>query len=85
MCITPVRSKAWAFEPPPLASARRHSVTGWVRNEPDGGVLLEIQGDELAIREALTEIRHSMGHNIRSEQSTPIADTGQELGFEIMH
>ena len=29
--------------------ARRHGLAGWVRNEPDGSVLLDIEGDPAAI------------------------------------
>jgi acylphosphatase len=29
--------------------ARQRSLTGWVRNEPDGAVLIEVEGDPAAI------------------------------------
>lgn len=29
--------------------ARRHGLTGWVRNEPDGTVLIDVEGDPAAI------------------------------------
>jgi acylphosphatase len=64
--------------------AQRHGVTGWVRNDPDESVLLEVQGDDGAIKAVLDEIRRSMGRNIRSEDALPIADAGQEIGFEVV-
>ena len=29
--------------------ARRRGLTGWVRNEPDGAVLIEVEGDRAAV------------------------------------
>ncbi len=29
--------------------ARRHGLTGWVRNEPDGTVLIEVEGHPAAV------------------------------------
>ena len=29
--------------------ARRHGLAGWVRNEPNGSVLLDVEGDPAAI------------------------------------
>jgi acylphosphatase len=29
--------------------ARRRGLTGWVRNEPDGAVLIEVEGDPAAV------------------------------------
>ena len=34
--------------------ARRRGLTGWVRNEPDGAVLIEVEGDPLAVDAFLT-------------------------------
>jgi acylphosphatase len=59
-------------------------VTGWVRNEPDGSVLLEIQGDPHAVQGALTDIRKAMAGNIRNEQTTPLPDAPGETGFDIL-
>lgn len=37
--------------------ARKLSVTGWVRNEPDGSVRLEAEGDEAALTSLLDAVR----------------------------
>lgn len=63
----------------------RFPVTGWVRNEPDETVLLEVQGELEAVQAALSELRISMGRNIRSEDAIPIDDLPGERRFEITH
>lgn len=37
-------------------AARRHDITGWVRNLPDGCVEVLAVGDEIALTEFLTEV-----------------------------
>lgn len=39
------------------ARARKLDVTGWVRNEPDGSVRLEAEGDEAALSSLLDAVR----------------------------
>ncbi len=34
--------------------ARRRGLTGWVRNEPDGMVLIDVEGDPAAVEAFLT-------------------------------
>jgi acylphosphatase len=34
--------------------ARRRGLTGWVRNEPDGAVLIDVEGDPAAVDAFLT-------------------------------
>ncbi len=63
----------------------RFPVTGWVRNEPDETVLLEVQGADEHVRSALTDLRTSMGRNIQSEECSPIDDFPGERRFEITH
>lgn len=63
--------------------AARFDITGWVRNEPDRSVLLEVQGDDpevAAFREAL---RSRMAGNIKSEAAVPAGNVQGEVGFEI--
>ncbi len=63
----------------------RFPVTGWVRNEPDETVLLELQGADEAVRSALSDLRSSMGRNIQSEDTSPIDELSGERRFEITH
>lgn len=53
-------------------------ITGWVRNEPDRSVLLEVQGTQADIDAFLAALRAAMGRKIQSEISGPIPDlTGE--------
>lgn len=63
--------------------AHDHPVTGWVRNEPDGSVLAEIQGDSHAVESCLAEVRRVMAANISSFASLPKADHPGETAFVI--
>lgn len=65
--------------------ARRHAVVGWVRNEPDGSVLLVAQGDAGEIERCLIEIRDTLGHFIRAETRANGADEPGLEGFEIRY
>lgn len=63
--------------------ARRWPVTGWVRNEPDGTVSLEVQGEPQAVDGMLGALRRAMSVNIRQEQATPAQLVEGELEFRI--
>lgn len=58
-------------------------VTGLVRNEPDGTVLLEAQGQAAAVEELLTRIAAQMGRNISRVDRAEIPHCEGEHGFEI--
>lgn len=60
-------------------------VTGWVRNEPDGSVLLEVQGGEDQVRAFLQELRSRMASFIRSEVADPAPLDAGDAGFQIRH
>lgn len=60
-----------------------HAVTGWVRNNPDGSVSLECQGEASAVDGFLDDVARRMGRKIASaHRSTLGADPG-ETGFTI--
>ena len=63
----------------------RFPLTGWVRNDPDETVLLEVQGEGETVRAALNDLRAAMGRNILSEDTAPIDDLPGERRFEITH
>lgn len=63
--------------------ARARPVTGWVRNEPDGSVLMEVQGRAADVESLLTEIARVMGRNIRAASRAPMCVEEGERGFEV--
>lgn len=65
--------------------ARGLPVTGWVRNEPDGSVRLEVQGDEAAVSQLRSAIRHDRERWITGEDARPMAVQTDERGFEIRY
>lgn len=63
--------------------AGAHPVTGWVRNEPDGSVLLEVQGADGGVAAFLADLRRTMERCIRSADESVIDDVAEETGFVI--
>ncbi len=63
--------------------ASRAPVTGWVRNEDDGTVLLEVQGEPAAARSVLDEIARVMQRHIIRADEVELADLSGEHAFEI--
>jgi acylphosphatase len=58
-------------------------VTGWVRNEPDGTVLLEVQGPPEQIEQFLAALRERMGRLISRHNTARSSVVEDEAGFEI--
>lgn len=65
------------------AAARGWPVSGWVRNEPDGTVTLEVQGETSAVEGMLAEVRARMAGRIRTENAMGMALREGELEFRI--
>ncbi len=64
--------------------ARDHpGVSGWVRNEPDGSVTLETQGEPVAVDAFLADVRGRLGRFITGERAEDIGAVGDEVGFVI--
>ncbi|QYU67640.1 acylphosphatase [Leptolyngbya sp. 15MV] len=70
------RVQGVGFRATARALALAWPVTGWVRNEDDGTVLLECQGSASAVEGLLGAVRERMGRNIRSEVVEPIEPIG---------
>ncbi|MBL9000651.1 MAG: acylphosphatase [Phycisphaerae bacterium] len=64
-------------------TARDYPVTGWVRNEPDGTVLMEIQGPPNEVEFCLTRLRTLMRNHISAEQQLPMPPRSDEEEFVI--
>ena len=70
--------------------ARSLSVTGWVRNEPDGSVTAEIQGEPSHLGAFFSRMLEEMGvRGVRSnytiDQRDEIAVVPGEQGFEVRY
>jgi acylphosphatase len=64
--------------------ASRHPVAGWVRNEPDGSVTLEAQGDPAAVDAFLADLSRVMARTIRTSDRAEVPDAvPAPTGFEI--
>ncbi len=63
--------------------ASRHAVTGWVRNQADGAVALEVQGDSVQVEAFLEGLAQVMGSRIRGSNRTSVPSVEGEAEFEI--
>ncbi len=64
--------------------ARGFDVTGWVRNEPDGTVRCEVQGDAAECERFLATLRERMAGYLRSVSTEPMPIVVGESGFVIL-
>lgn len=62
--------------------ANQFQITGWVRNEPDGSVLLAAEGEPQEINTFLESLQDQMSRFIRSTLRNDSKPRG-ESGFEV--
>lgn len=60
-------------------------VVGYVRNQPDGSVLLVTEGTKLEIDKFLGQLAKTMDRNIQSVEVRQTQAVGEFSGFEIRH
>lgn len=66
--------------------ARRLGLTGWVRNEPDGTVRLEVQGPEEDVEALLAWAHHGPTHGrVSAVEVDDVAPTAVDRHFRIDH
>lgn len=65
--------------------ARQFEVAGYVRNLPDGRVLLVVEGTSGQIEQLLNQIQVAMDRYIERVEVTHQECTGQFEGFEIRY
>lgn len=65
--------------------AARYPVTGYVKNLPDGRVLLVVEGTQYDVEDFLGSLRAEMRNYIRGEQEVRVSATGEFLSFSIRH
>ena len=63
--------------------ARRHPVTGHVQNQPDGTVLLVIEGDPSALENMIKDVCNTMAGHIHSHSVTERPATSEYREFTI--
>jgi acylphosphatase len=63
--------------------AAGHAVTGWARNEADGTVRVQIQGEGRDIDACLGELARVMARNIDSAHAHAVPIVPGEAVFEI--
>ena len=67
------------------AVARELGLTGWVRNEADGSVLMHVQGPPEIVQECLEQIPQKTFGRVDDARSSPMPIDRDETGFEIRH
>ncbi|MDF1808741.1 MAG: acylphosphatase [Phycisphaerales bacterium] len=77
------RVQGVAFRARARSIASRYQVTGWVRNEHDGTVMLEAQGDESTLESYLEEIRKKTSGLVEREIHAHVRTEPNESTFEI--
>jgi len=64
--------------------AESYGLTGWVRNEPDGGVTVEVQGGAPEIELFLIDLRERMRGFIRDERGDGLSVIEGEAEFRVL-
>lgn len=77
------RVQGVGFRATTAATARRFPITGWVRNEPDGSVQMEVQGDAEAIGEFMLALGATFSRHISGVDESEIVEIASEEGFDI--
>ena len=68
-----------------LAQARGLSVHGFVRNEPDGSVLVDVEGAVRDVKELMRRVGEAMRDNIDETLVDELPPRGADGGFQVQH
>jgi acylphosphatase len=77
------RVQGVGFRATARALAQRHPLVGWVRNELDGSVILEVQGLLADVETFLVSLAGNMERYITAADHADLADAAGETAFEI--
>ena len=66
-----------------LAKAYDLRISGFVRNEPDGSVLMDAEGNRPDVKELLARIHSAMSQNIDDTLIDERPTLGRDEGFHI--
>jgi acylphosphatase len=84
-----VRYSGWVqgvgFRATTAAMARRHPVTGYVKNLADGGVEMYVEGKPDAVTAFLQAVRAYWNRHIDREQVEEQAPAGTYRRFDVAH
>lgn len=78
------RVQGVGFRASVCATAAGFRVTGWVRNQPDGSVLLEAQGSPAQVESFLTRVHADLQRFIRNVTRVPASPVEGEDSFTIL-
>jgi len=67
------------------ALAKSFPLTGFIQNNTDGAVTMEVQGDQAQIESYLLDFRERMSGYIKEEEDLPVPVVVTEPVFEIRH
>lgn len=65
--------------------ALQHNLVGWVRNEPDGSVMLVAEGEKPTLDAFLKALRAEMNNFISEASISESESRGDYAGFEIRY
>ena len=65
--------------------AGQFAVDGFVKNLPDGRVLVVVEGAQRELDRFLAELQSEMAENIRTVAVEPAAATGEFSGFDVRY
>ena len=65
--------------------ARRHDVTGWVRNERDGSVRCVVEGDPAELDRFVSAIQLAKQANLDNTNISRLDATGEFDGFSVWY
>lgn len=77
------RVQGVGFRATASALSANFDVTGWVRNEHDGSVLLEAQGEAKEVEAFLTRLQQAMDRYIHAADRADVPETTDESNFRI--
>ncbi|MBC7772193.1 MAG: acylphosphatase [Pyrinomonadaceae bacterium] len=75
------RVQGVGFRATACSIAGRFSVTGWVRNEPDNSVTLQVQGAPEVITAFIAELQRTMARNVTSVTHIDLSNVSGETTF----
>lgn len=78
------RVQGVGFRAAAASIARRHAVTGWVRNLADGTVELEVEGEAGEVQAVLDAIAAEMAWGITRAESREITPRNEAGDFAIL-